>query len=203
MDNNQLKKHIAETGYNVGYTAKLHFASFEMIEKIPGIISFISMAFGVYTLAFSELSTKFMSSTLLVLGLTGIYISMKNGDKNSYEVKGRILTGLFNELKHLMTDAKTHPEETESISAQLKDIENKYNENCASNHIMFASWLGHYKFFWEQQIEWIAEYRPFGFWRDKVPLTLWVTVFTLLIIILVNSPVLTRPICNLVNLIIN
>ena len=33
MEKNDLLKHIAETGYNVGYTAKLHFASYELIEK--------------------------------------------------------------------------------------------------------------------------------------------------------------------------
>ena len=92
MDNNNLKKHIAETGYNVGYSAKLHFASFEMIEKLPGLISFISMAFGIYALAFSELSTKLMSCTLLVLGLIGLYITMKNSDKANYEEKGVKLT---------------------------------------------------------------------------------------------------------------
>ncbi len=40
MDINNLKKHIAETAYNVGYSAKLHFASYEMIERLPGLISF-------------------------------------------------------------------------------------------------------------------------------------------------------------------
>jgi hypothetical protein len=200
MDNNNLKKHIAETGYNVGYSAKLHFASFEMIEKLPGVISFISMAFGVYALAFSELSTKFMSSTLLVLGLVGIYISLKNGDKNSYEEKGIILTGLFNELKHLMADAKEQSDQAASVSDKLINIENRYNQSCASHHIMFATWFAHYKFFWEQQIEWIAEYRSFGFWRDKVPLTLWVTIFVLLIIVIVNYTEIFTVLCDLLNM---
>ncbi|MDE5307706.1 SLATT domain-containing protein [Providencia stuartii] len=87
MENNNLLKHISETGYNVGYSAKLHFASFEMIEKVPGLLSFISLAFGVYALAFAELSTKLASSTLLVLGIVGLYISLKNSDKSDFEQK--------------------------------------------------------------------------------------------------------------------
>jgi hypothetical protein len=199
MDNNNLKKHIAETGYNVGYTAKLHFASFEMIDKLPGTISFISLVFGVYALAFAELSTKFTSSTLLVFGIVGIYISLKNNNKQSFEDKGNALTDLFNELKHLMLEAKQQPNDTDSISEKLKDIEKRYNKNCSSHHIMFATWFAHYKFFWEQQIGWIDEYRPFSFWRDKVPLTLWISSFALLIAVLLNCTELLSAICQAMN----
>lgn len=181
MENDGLLKHIAETAYNVGYSAKLHFASFEMIEKIPGLLSFISMAFGVYALAFAELSTKLASSTLLVLGIIGLYISQKNGGKSNYEQNGIALTGLFNELKHLMADVKSNTKASKEASETLKEIEDRYNTCCASNHPMFATWFAHYKFFWEQQIAWIEDHRPFSFWRDKVPLSLW---FTLLFIII-------------------
>lgn len=197
MDNNNLKKHIAETGYNVGYSAKLHFASFEMIEKLPGLISFISMAFGIYALAFSELSTKLMSCTLLVLGLIGLYITMKNSDKANYEEKGVKLTDLFNELKHLMLEAEHQSPDTEIINNKLQDIEARYNQSCASHHIMFASWFAHYKFFWEQQIGWIDNYRPFGFFRDKVPLTLWFTLIIVIVTTLLNIETLVAHICGL------
>lgn len=187
MDNTNLKKHIAETAYNVGYSAKLHFSTLEMVEKLPGVISFISMAFGIYALAFSQLSTKFMSCTLLVLGLTGLYITMRNGDKSDYETKGIQLTDLFNELKHLMSEAETSSTDSEAIKDKLRDIEQRYNNSCASHHIMFATWLAHYKFFWEQQTDWIQAHRPFGFFRDQVPLTLWLTLVTVLILVIFNS----------------
>jgi hypothetical protein len=197
MDNNNLKKHIAETGYNVGYSAKLHFASLEMIEKLPGLISFSSMAFGIYALAFSELSTKFMSCTLLVLGLIGLYITMKNGEKQDYKAKGDNLTGLFNELKHLMSAAESQSPDNEIINNKLQDIEARYNQSCASHHIMFATWFAHYKFFWEQQIGWINNYRPFGFFRDKVPLTLWFTLIIVIVTTLLNIETLVAHICEL------
>tara|TARA_R110002060_G_scaffold22516_2_gene30539 strand:- start:6783 stop:7421 length:639 start_codon:yes stop_codon:yes gene_type:complete len=199
MDNNNLKKHIAETAYNVGYSAKLHFASFEMIEKLPGLISFISMAFGIYALAFSELSTKLMSCTLLVLGLIGLYITMKNGDKANYETKGIKLTDLFNELKHLMLEAEHQSPDTEIVNNKLQDIEARYNQSCASHHIMFANWFAHYKFFWEQQIGWIDNYRPFGFFRDKIPLTLWVTLIVTTLIVVFNCTNIIAAVCEFIN----
>lgn len=198
MDINNLKKHIAETAYNVGYSAKLHFSSYEMIERLPGLISFFSMAFGIYALAFANISTKFMSCTLLVLGLIGLYISMKNGNKESYEEKGIALTGLFNELKLLMSDAKSQSPNTPDIANKLNDIEQRYNNSCASNHIMFSTWLAHYKFFWEQQIAWIDEQRKFGFFRDKVPLTFWISLIMMAIIILLNTEAIITHVCEFI-----
>ena len=173
MEKNDLLKHIAETGYNVGYTAKLHFASYDMIDKIPGLISIISMTFGIYALAYEGLSTKFISSTLLVLGIVGLYVSMRNSDKNDYEIKGVVLTNLFNNLKHLINEVKASTDDLTVFSNQLRVIEEEYNNNCSSRHIMFATWFAHYKFFWEQQTGWIQEYRKFRFFRDRVPLTFY------------------------------
>lgn len=196
MEKNNLLKHIAETGYNVGYSAKLHFASFEMIEKLPGLISFLSTAFGMYALAFAQLSTKFMSCTLLVLGLVGLYITMKNGEKANYEEKGKLLTDLFNELKHLLAEAEQTSTDSSGIISKLQDIESRYNKGCASHHVMFASWFAHYKFFWEQQTEWIEKQRPFGFFRDKVPLTLWFSLIVLVILTVFNYTSLLDAYCH-------
>ena len=35
MDKNTLLKMIAETGYNVGFGAKKHFATYDIVEKAP------------------------------------------------------------------------------------------------------------------------------------------------------------------------
>jgi hypothetical protein len=199
MEKNDLLKHIAQTGYNVGYTAKLHFASYEMIEKVPGLISIISMAFGIYALAYDGLSTKFISSTLLVLGIIGLYVSIRNGDKGDYQTKGIELTNIFNKLKHLINDVKHEAGDLTPLSVQLRDIETEYNNNCAPQHIMFATWFAHYKFFWEQQTGWIEEYRKFGFFRDKLPLTFWIALVTLLAYLALNFTETVNFICSVRN----
>lgn len=197
MEQNDLLKHIAETGYNVGYTAKLHFSSYEMIEKIPGLISIISMVFGIYALAYEGLSTKFISSTLLVLGIIGLYVSLRNGDKSDYQTKGIVLTNLFNDLKYLVNEVKHATGDLTDFSNRLKVIEGCYNNNCSSQHIMFATWFAHYKFFWEQQTGWIEEYRKFGFFRDKIPLTFWLFLGAITIYGLFNFTEAVNYICDL------
>ena len=42
MNKAELLKCIAETGYNVGFGAKKHFATYDLLEKMPGWIGFIS-----------------------------------------------------------------------------------------------------------------------------------------------------------------
>ncbi|MDN3474469.1 SLATT domain-containing protein [Pseudoalteromonas sp. APC 3355] len=197
MEKNDLLKHIAETGYNVGYTAKLHFASYGIIEKIPGLINFVSMAFGIYALAFEGLSTKGISSTLLILGIVGLYVNNRNSDKILYKIKGDELTNLFYDLKRLNNEVKSASGELTDFSDRLSLIENKFSKGCSSHHIMFATWVAHYKFFWEQQTGWIEEYRKFGFFRDKVPLTLWLVLATALFYAAFNYAELLGYICEL------
>jgi len=199
MEKNDLLKHISEAGYNVGYTAKLHFSSYEMIEKIPGLISAFSMVFGIYALVIEGLSTKLISSTLLVLGIVGLYVSLSNSNKDDYQLKGVALTNLFNSLKHLLSETKHESGDLEPLSERLRELEIEYSSNCAPKHIMFATWFAHYKFFWEQQTKWIEEYRPFDFFRDKIPLTLWITIFIAVICAVLNFSDLIsyiQGICN-------
>ena len=37
----ELLQQIARTAYNVGFGAKKHFATYDMVEKLPGIIEFL------------------------------------------------------------------------------------------------------------------------------------------------------------------
>lgn len=198
MDKNELLKHIAETAYNVGYTAKLHFASHDMIEKIPGVVSFLSMAFGIYALAFEQLTIKLVSSTLLVFGIIGLYVSLNEHNKNNYYDKGKILTGIFDDLKHLILKVKRQDSELHDISAELKELESKFNDNCVSHQIMFASWFAHYKFFWEQQTKWIEDHRSFNFFRDKIPLTFWLLLITGILIFLLSCFDIINTLNNLI-----
>ena len=59
MNKSDLLKSIAEKGYDIGFGAKKHFATYDIIEKTPGLISFISTAVGVYALVIKSLSGAF------------------------------------------------------------------------------------------------------------------------------------------------
>lgn len=174
---------IAEKGYDVGFGAKKHFATYEIIEKAPGWISFSALAFGIFALAISGLSTKLTSSLFIVLGVVGLYIRLYEHKKNDYEASGVTLTRLYNELKALYYSVKSLDESEElSIYHQnLLDIEKRYYPACISKQILFSNWFAHYKFFWENQIGWVDEQLRFKLFRDKIPLTL--SLLTVLIVL--------------------
>ncbi|MER0510753.1 SLATT domain-containing protein [Aeromonas veronii] len=188
MKKSDLLKSIAEKGYDVGFGAKKHFATYDIIEKTPGFISFISMAIGIYALCVDSLSTKIVSATFIVLGIVGLYISMNIHRKNEYEKAGSALTRYFNEIKSLYIEVKglEDEENLDEYHERLKIIEDKFYSESITKQIMFSNWYAHYKFFWEHQINWIDEQLHFKLLRDKIPLSLSITFVTFLIVFLVS-----------------
>src|SRR5690554_5857570 len=182
MNKEDLLKNIAETAYNVGFGAKKHFATYDIVEKTPGLISFFSMAFGIYALVFDKLSTKFLSASFIILGIIGLYITLYDSKKDIYEKNAIELTKLFNELRKLYFWTKNSNEENLSQCEQdLSDLQNRFYQNCCSKQILFSEWYAHYKFFWQHQIDWVDEQLQFKFLRDKVPLTFTLTIFGALV----------------------
>jgi SMODS and SLOG-associating 2TM effector domain 6 len=177
MDKDSLLKDIAETGYNVGFGGRKHFATYDIVDKTPGLISFLSMAFGTYALVFDGLSTEFLSASFVVLGIIGLYISFYDSRKSDYEKAGTALTRLFNELRQLYRSTKSaNNDALPEYKQKLNDIEIRYYETCISKQILFSDWYAHYKFFWQVQIDWIDEQKNFKLLRDKIPLTFSLTV---------------------------
>ncbi|MCK9189475.1 SLATT domain-containing protein [Acidithiobacillus sp.] len=172
MTKDELLKSIAETGYNVGFGAKKHFATYDIVEKVPGFIGFLSLAFGIYALAFNGLSTKFLSASFIVLGVIGLYISPYEHNKSEYMSLGVKLTQLYNELGRLYRDAKSaDDDDIENLAIKFAQLQNTYYESCLSKQILFSDWYAHYKFFWQHQVEWVDEQKKFKLFRDKIPLT--------------------------------
>ncbi len=181
MKKEDLLKQIADAAYNVGFGAKKHFATYDVVEKTPGIIAFSSMGVGIFGLIIDILSTKFFSAGFLVVGIAGFYIERYNPDKDNYAEKGTILTKLYNELKGLYYKVKvSDSEDLSSYEEELKIILDRYYENCLHKQILLSDWYAHYKFFWQHQIDWIDEQKHFKFWRDKIPLSLTIFFLTLL-----------------------
>jgi len=183
MNKDDMLKHIAETAYNIGFGAKKHFATYDMVAKAPGLISFISFVIGIYALVYESLNTKFISATLLVLGVVGLYISFYDSKKETYVQNGVKLTDLFNELKRLNGAVKSVSTPTQEQLDKLAEIERNYTQISSSHQILFSNWYAHYKFFWEQQIEWVDEQKKFRFWRDKIPLSLTLTVLIIAVLV--------------------
>ena len=197
MDKNDLLKHIAETAYNVGYGAKKHFATYDIVDKAPGLISFISMAVGVFALYIDSLSTKSLSATFIVLGVAGLYMTFYDSKKQNYADAGVQLTQLFNELKTLYETVKSAPDnDLQKLQVKLSDIENRFYPVCISKQILLSDWYAHYKFFWQHQIDWVDEQKHFKLFRDKLPLTFTISVALVLISLSFWGLDLVEKFCN-------
>lgn len=184
MNKQDLMKQIADTAYNVGFGAKKHFATYDIVDKVPGWIGLVSMGIGIFALFVDVLSTKEMSAFFIMLGVAGLYINFYNETKNQYAEKGTFLTRLFNELKALYFNVKSSSDtDLKAKQEMLSDIESRYYPNCINKQIFLSDWYAHYKFFWQHQIDWVNEQKQFKFWRDKVPLSL---VFTVVMVVLVS-----------------
>lgn len=186
MTKEDLLKQIAESGYNIGFGAKKSFATFDIVDKIPGILNFCALAIGILALVIDELNIKIVSASLIIFGVIGIYISKYDDKKDEYATSGSKITELFNELKSLYHLVKAKSDDTnfdEDIS-KMKEIENKFYSITIPKQILFSDWYAHYKFFWQwaTHIKWLESELKLTFWKNKIPLSFIVFIGVVLLI---------------------
>ncbi len=177
----------------LGYGAKKHFATFDLIEKMPGWLGFVSLAVGIYALFIPPLAKNEVAAVMLVFGISSLYINAYNVEKSKYEEGGKRLTDCYNKLRTLYYEVKSLPDSTDFTS--YVDRHDKLYEGAfthtVSKQMFLSDWYAHYKFFWQQQIEWIDEQKHFTLLRDKLPLTFSVAV------VLVVLALAVRMVCKL------
>ena len=69
-----LLKRIAERGFEVGYAANLNFATHDIADKVPVVISFVSMAVGILALVAPVFQLTGVAVCLTLLGILTLYI---------------------------------------------------------------------------------------------------------------------------------
>lgn len=183
MSQASLLKNIAETGYNVGFGGRKHWATYDIVEKVPGFIGFLGTAVGIFALVYDSLSAKNISATMAVIGIIGIYISVYDSKKSEYEKSAVELTKIYNGLRDLYRKVQSLPADADftACQAELSSLEGRYYSASISKQVLFSDWYAHYKFFWQYQIDWVNEQKNFSLVRDKVPLTAWLALAALLI----------------------
>jgi hypothetical protein len=154
MDRNGLLKAIAETGYNVGFGAKKTFATYDIVEKGPGWIGFISFVVGLFGLIYEALAAKVPSAILLTAGVASLYVSFYKS--REYEDAGVKLTGLFNRLRMLYRQVQGGGD-IAVAQAELSAIEAEFSAASISKQIFLSDWYAHYKFFAQTQVGWLDE----------------------------------------------
>jgi len=178
MNRAGLLRSVAETGYNVGFGAKKNFATHDIVQKAPGLIGFVSLAVGVLTLIYEPMNSKWIAATLVVLGIASLYVTQYDHNKGAYGEEGERLTSLFYQLRDLYRDvqATADGDDVSIYRERLDALQTEVFSSSQSKQILFSDWYAHYKFFWQHQIEWIDEQKRFTLWRDKIPLSLSLTL---------------------------
>lgn len=177
-----LLRSVAESGYNVGFGAKRHFKTYDMLRFAPKLISWMIIFIGIMQLSSyykdfakndpnaSELTTII----LIIIGIIGLIIDHCSFDKEQYNQAGIKLIRLFNELRIMYNQIKGMDENSD-FSTQLDRLNQIIDEASKigiSEQLMFSGWLTHISFFGgETQIDWIDEQLNFNFFKDKCPIS--------------------------------
>lgn len=182
MTEQTVRKQITREYYNVLYGAKIHFASFDICEKLPTVISVISLSFGVLGLAYAEFNSKALAVLLLLIGIIGIVLKPREALKEQYNEIGSKLTTLSKRLEILFGEI----DEQDQASIQrgrdkLSQIQSEHSQVVQLAPVMLSSWYAHYKVFSEHNSGWMCKELNLK-WTDKVPLSLRMTLLALFII---------------------
>lgn len=174
MNREQLLKEVAVTGYNVLYSAKKHFATFDIVEKVPGWLTIATLGIGIFGLIIPELTNNNLAAAILVIGIAAIYFNQFQDGRAKYAETGGKLIRTFNKLRGIYYDVKSRADDAplDDLETRYRDALNEAEQVWLHKHIFISDWYAHYKIFWQAQIDWLDEQLKFKFWRDKVPLTL-------------------------------
>lgn len=186
MNKDALLKLVAETGYNIGYAAKKHLATYDIVEKLPGWIALVSLSAGVFALCVPALTVNYVSAVFIVIGIASLFLNFYTDQKEAYATAGHSLTSLFHELRFLYQEVKSLPDGTDFTHqlAKVKDIQTQAQSVNIKKQVFLSDWYAHYKFFWQSQTGWMDEQLKFKFMRDKVPLGVSAIGIAILVIFL-------------------
>lgn len=176
-------KVIARHGYNVGFGAKKNFATYDIICKASGWISFVSLAIGVFALFVPQLATNVISAILIIFGVATMYIQFYDAEKISYEQSGIEQTKIFNKLEIIYRNVKTD-ENYDYTSTQelLNNIMDEFYSTVISKQIFGSNWYAHYKFFCEFEKRWVEDELHLTL-KEKIPLSFYFLSFVMVVII--------------------
>lgn len=190
MNKDELLKLIATRGYNVYFGAKKHFATYDIIEKLPRAIALFGLLIGIWQLWKPDfLYSQLLSFLLIIFSVYSYTITQYDGEKANYDRAGQQLIQIYNQLHHLYLKVKSS---SASVfldeEAELKGLMDSYYATAISKQIFLAHTVAHFKFFGESQIGWMDDELKFTFWKDKVPkvyhFILWVVMTIVVIFVL-------------------
>lgn len=191
MNKDELLKLIATRGYNVYFGAKKHFATYDIVEKLPRAIALIGILIGMWQLWQPNFHYNALVSFLLVAASVYAYtITQYDAEKTRYNEVAIQLVQIYNELHNLyLTVKSSNATSFPNEEVRIQELMNRYYSVAMSKQIFLSHTIAHFKLFGESQIGWMDEQLHFTFWEDKLPkvykLILWFLITALIICVVV------------------
>ena len=136
MKKETMLKKIAQKGYDVSYAANLNFATYDIVTKIPSVVSFLSIAIGIFGLVFESFRVVGVSVCILLLGIVNLYIERFTSNVDDYCKRGSTDTELLYRLKNLYFKIKDSDDTNSDFTEEEKEyeeIEKVYNNTQVQN----------------------------------------------------------------------
>lgn len=198
MEKDFLLKSIAETGYNVGFGGKKHFMTYDLYRIFPRLISCMIIFIGIIQLTniYKEVVQTnigdFLSAVLIIAGILGLVLDFNGENKDSYEVVGKKLLSLFNELRSIYHEVENTEEVADFIAfkVRVKEIQEEFDEVSLSKQAIGTHIITHFGFFQVMQSSWITNELKLTA-KDKFPFLHWESFCLYLIIVLIGVTVIT------------
>ena len=184
-----LLKRIAERGFEVGYAANLNFATHDIADKVPVVISFVSMAVGILALVAPVFQLTGVAVCLTLLGILTLYV--EKYPAHEYGERGKHTLSMLYALEALYYKVKEKGPSADLLGdvKELRGIEDQFVDSTCPRQVLFATWYAYFKFFAEKDYDWIDEQLHFRFWRDKVPATLKILLIVAVVALVVSAVV--------------
>ena len=180
MKKEALLRLIAESGYNIGYAAKKHLATYDIVEKMPGWVSLFAAAAGICALFIPYFEQKGIAAAFIVIAMGASSIALYDKEKAKYAEAGSLLTAKFHDLRMLYQKVKEQPDAVDlpEFEKRHEDIQKEALGLGVPKQIFMSDWYAHYKFFWQGQTQWMDEQLHFRLFRDMMPLGMILTFAT-------------------------
>lgn len=166
-----LKKRSAHIGYSLGFGAKRHFATYDIVEKTPAYFGVFSFSVGIAFLIYKNDSlATFIGASSSVIGFALLYLNDYLNEKEKYINIGKQLNTLYGKV-HAIYDKSLSCEEDEipKLEKELTEINDEFQKISIHKQVFLSNEFAHFKLFFESQPKWFVDELELTFWRDKIP----------------------------------
>jgi hypothetical protein len=185
MNKSDLKNKAAVIGYNLGFGAKRHFATYDIVEKVPAYFGVVTFAIGIILLRFqNSLIADLVSILTITVGFAIFYLNFYSSEKEKYFETGKKLNIYYNRVRDIYVHADSaQPMELQQLDKELTGIYEDFQKTAIHKQVFFSNEFAHFKLFFESDSSWFSKELKLTFLKDKIP-AIWRVYFLLSLIFL-------------------